>query len=203
MAAAASKTEPPVDEPAYDIGTDVYKYFGEDEGWWWGTISWYQDGAYTITWSDDSTEVYDNLDEVTEMVTNAIEEEEPWAKGTAVWKDFGDEGEWFGQVLNYYDGEYTIRWSDNSLETYTETEVDTMVADAARKIMIAKQSQRSTGGKLLLSLVIIGLVASVTAFAMKFVVGKSSKPKTFDEATEEYKDDPDQVPGVSNLPDVI
>lgn len=201
---ADTATDAPTEGDFYEIGTDVYKYFGEDEGWWWGTISWYDQGSYTITWSDDSTEVYSDISEVAAMVTNAIEEEQPWESGTAVWMDFGEEGEWFGEILTYYDGEYTIRWSDNSIENYTEDEVDVMVADAASKIVAAQAdaSSRTAGGKFVLSILIIGMIVAVTAFVMKFVI-KGSKPKTFDEAAEEYKDDPDQVPGVSHLPDVI
>lgn len=192
--------------PMYDLQTPVYKNFGDDEGWWWGTITWYADGVYTITWSDDSTEAYDNLDEVTEMVQNAIEEEQPWPRGTAVWMDFGEEGQWYGEILTYYDGEYTIRWSDNSIDNFDEAIVDDMVADAADKIMQARaaDSGRSAGGKFVLSLVIIGLIVSVTAFAMKYVIQKKgSAKKTLDEAAEEYRDDPDKVPEVTDLPEVI
>ena len=91
----------------WDLGTKVYKEF-DDEGWYEGTITWYDGESYTITWSDGYRYTYGEH-EVEQMIadaeTGASFIPSPsgfYPVGTFVSKEFGDDW-YFGQSKAKYD----------------------------------------------------------------------------------------------------
>jgi hypothetical protein len=127
-------------------GTLVYYQF--EDGWYWGTITGYYNGAYTTIWSDGENEVCEDLAVVDQMVKNADDnggdeasqygdgegdQYDPWPSGTAAYYEF-DDGWYQGQITGYDSdtGAYSTAWSDGGDETFTDLDaVDQMVADAA------------------------------------------------------------------------
>lgn len=204
-----------------EIGTEVYKFFPED-GWFWGTISWYKDGVYTITWEDNSKEKYDDIVEVTAMAERASkqndgdeQESDPWENGTAVFKTFS-EGDFFGEIINYQKGKYTVRWSDDTLATYTIAQTDAMVQAAYAKVEEAKASQTTQAAKttkndkkplepgaiFLICVLAISAVAILALAIRRHRTGKEkdSLEKHPNLAPTHYKDEPDAG---EPIPDVI
>lgn len=59
-------------EMLYPIGTTVYKE--RLDRWYWGTITVYLDGVYTVRWEDGKVDNFDSPDEIEEMVQNAVNE---------------------------------------------------------------------------------------------------------------------------------
>jgi hypothetical protein len=115
----------------WEQGTLVYYQFGD--GWYWGTITDYYDGAYTTTWSDGVDEVFQDLSAVNQMVQNAedyVGNYEPWEQGTLVYYQF-DDGWYWGTITGYDDGAYTTTWSDGDDEVFEDLSVvDQMVKNA-------------------------------------------------------------------------
>lgn len=212
----------------FEIGTKVYKYF-EGDGYYWGTISWYSDGVYTVTWEDKSKEKYDNLKEVIEMVERAArqnegddKESDPWENGTAVFKTFSD-GDFFGEIILYESGKYTIRWSDGDVELYSIAQTDLMVKAAYEKVEEAKaaantESQEaaanskdglSGGIKFLIVMVVFSVVALFACYIRRLRTRQTKKAKAVDSLHKDddtlpagptYLDEPDAA---APLPDVI
>jgi len=132
----------------YPVKTKVYKDFPEDgkDDWYWGVVTMYEDGVYEIKWSDHTKETYEAGPEMDQMVSDALKynrgdskENDPWENGTAVYKVFSD-GPYFGEIIAYDDGYYTIRWSDDAIEEYSIEKVDEMVEDAYTKVQADKQA---------------------------------------------------------------
>jgi hypothetical protein len=115
----------PDDYDPWVQGTVVYYEF--DDGWYWGTITAYENGAYTTSWSDGDEEVFTDLAAVDQMVQNA--DDEPWDVGTVVYYEF-DDGWYWGTVTAYENGAYTTTWSDGDEEVFNDDAVDQMVQNA-------------------------------------------------------------------------
>ena len=106
-----------------------------------------QDWVYTITWEDGTTEQYSNIDTVNEMFDAAMAAaddatvaptEDPWAVGTHVYRDFGDEGWWHGVITSFENDVYTVVWDDGSTEPFDYiSEIDSDVANAANYVAFA------------------------------------------------------------------
>lgn len=58
-------------EQKYDEGTVVYKQF--EDGWYQGVILSFQDGVYSVQWSDGEVDQYDEGDEMDQMVADAAQ----------------------------------------------------------------------------------------------------------------------------------
>mmetsp|Transcript_22457 Transcript_22457/g.63796 ORF Transcript_22457/g.63796 Transcript_22457/m.63796 type:complete len:318 (+) Transcript_22457:20-973(+) len=71
-------------------------------------------------------------------------EEDPWDNGTAVCIVLAD-APYFGEVIDYENGMYTIRWSDETVLSYDVAETNSMVQDAYDKVEVdrAKESAKS------------------------------------------------------------
>lgn len=240
-APADEETDAPTEEDtqvgAFPVGTDVYRFF-EGDGAFFGKISWFEDGVYEIHWSDDTYETYDNEQEITKMVRDAHRhnqgdefEDDPWDNGTAVYIVFPD-APYFGEVIDYKNGMYTIRWSDESVFLYDVDETNSMVQDAYDKVeadrakegtkspnlsstqAAAKDTPSSKSALLNVFLVVLAMGGLVTA-AMVYrrrrtgIEATSSSSSTTTLSTEgnlapsSYKDEPDPEPVVEPLPDVI
>jgi hypothetical protein len=132
----------------WTVGTAVYNANGEldedVEANLEGTIQSFEDGAYTIEWSNGQLRDYYDFDDVDDLVAAAVRKNgptadvdgddayEPWAIGTEVWYEF-DDGWWQGTITDYDAAEktYDITWSDGSVDTYYDLDkVDQMVYDA-------------------------------------------------------------------------
>lgn len=215
-------------EGSFEIGTKVYKYF-EGDDFYWGTISWYSDGVYTITWEDNSKEKYDNLKEVIEMVERAsrqnqgdAKESDPWEKGTAVFKSFA-EGDFFGEITDYSNGQYKIKWSDGGIELYSVEQTDLMVKAAYDKVEEAKAAKTAeasaaatssskgglSGGIKFLIVLVVFSVVGLFACYMRRLRTRKTKTKTVNSIHKDgdnlapgptYQDEPDAA---APLPDVI
>eukprot|EP00934_Nitzschia_sp_Nitz4_P003765 Nitzschia sp. Nitz4//scaffold97_size77645//64148//66064//NITZ4_005528-RA/size77645-processed-gene-0.99-mRNA-1//-1//CDS//3329560686//3755//frame0 len=117
---------------AYEKGTNVADYFTDDDKWYTGTVTDYQDGVYTIQWSDAGTQEY-NADEMEEIVNNYdtgayLEQEQQYEDGTNVADYFDEDQAWdTGTILSYGNGVYTIEWSDGGTEDYNADEMDEIV----------------------------------------------------------------------------
>lgn len=120
---------------AISVGTPVSYY--ENGGWIDGQITNYSNGAYTVTWDDGSTDLYedtgDDFGELQQAAADAIGDDDAppspisadsvssgpkFPNGTPVsdWED----GEWVdGKVVNFKDGSYIVQWDDeDELEYY-------------------------------------------------------------------------------------
>ena len=122
-----------------------------DDGWWDGTITDYVAGTYEVTWSDDSSKYYSNLEKIDQMVAFASGEgfgtEETqniddyyatddgmygdyYELETVVYAEF-DDGWWAGYIDSFEDEYYVIRWSDDSVDKYLPgDEMDEIVMNA-------------------------------------------------------------------------
>ena len=116
----------PNDYEPWEQDTAVYYEF--EDGWYWGTITAYNDGEYATVWSDDEVEVF-SYDVVDQMVQNAVADE-PWEQGTVVYYEF-DDGWYWGTITAYSDDEYTTTWSDGKVEVFSNDIVNQMVEGAA------------------------------------------------------------------------
>jgi len=115
--------------PSITIGTPVSFY--EDGGWSDGQVNGYSGGVYSVLWDDGTTDQYadsgDDMDELNQAALDAIGDDDAppgtvesgseivsgpkFEIGTPVsdWED----GEWVdGTVINFQDGSYLVRWSD-------------------------------------------------------------------------------------------
>ena len=104
-----------------------------------GEITSFENGAYSVTWSNGDVVVYNDFDMIDELVNNAgmyyepylMENYEPWLVSTPVSWDF-DDGWWEGTITGFIDGSYEVTWSDKSTKNYSNLEkIDQMVAYAA------------------------------------------------------------------------
>lgn len=193
----------------------MYKFFPGD-GWYWGQITWYENGVYTISWEDNTYEKYNDLDKVDAMVDAANKEggkDDTWETGIAVFKVFPGEGPFFGEIIAYSDGEYTIRWSDDSIELYSADETDDMVAAAYQKVEEGKASltkseaastestTKASGGAIfLVVLLVVGGVLGAAYFVQKYRTGKETERRNI--SSSSYKDEPDADAPIE-VPDVI
>ena len=118
------------DDKAWDVGTVIYYKWPEAEGWYWGTITAYDNGVYTTVWSDVDEEVFTDLDVVDQMVEDA--DDEAWDVGTVIYYKWpGNDDWWWGTITAYENGAYTIVWSDKDEKVFTDRDVvDQMVEDA-------------------------------------------------------------------------
>ncbi|KAG7343363.1 hypothetical protein IV203_021308 [Nitzschia inconspicua] len=118
----------------WEIGTEVSYEF--DDGWWDGTISGFNedDMTYEVTWSDGSVNTYYDLRKIDQMVDDAQDDDEfadeddegitddddvesEYEIGTRVYQEF-DDGWWVGNIVSNENGVYTVRWADNSFDTF-------------------------------------------------------------------------------------
>jgi hypothetical protein len=140
MVANAEDYEP------WEIGTPAYGYpnpdsEGQESGnsYFGGEITSFEDGVYSVTWSNSDIVGYHDFDLVDSLVNNAAykvnpswtDNYNPWPKGTAVTWDF-DDGWWEGTITDFADGTYQVTWTDGSSKFYSDLEkVDQMVAFAS------------------------------------------------------------------------
>jgi hypothetical protein len=128
--------DPATYEP-WDLGTQVYARFPDDnDAWYWGIITDFDTttGIYSITWSDGTYDEFSpaDFDQVNQMVANA---DEPWAEGTTVYKQVGSASGniWLDGIVSGYDETdgvekpYQVTWSDGTMELYNEAGIDDMV----------------------------------------------------------------------------
>ena len=108
---------------------------GSDEPYLGGEITLFENGAYTITWSNGESIIYNDFDMIDELVNNAgmyydpnlMGNYEPWPVDTPVSWDF-DDGWWNGNITGFIDGTYEVTWNDQSTKTYSNLEkIDQMV----------------------------------------------------------------------------
>eukprot|EP00535_Pseudo-nitzschia_heimii_P005511 CAMPEP_0197185098 /NCGR_PEP_ID=MMETSP1423-20130617/11132_1 /TAXON_ID=476441 /ORGANISM="Pseudo-nitzschia heimii, Strain UNC1101" /LENGTH=584 /DNA_ID=CAMNT_0042636061 /DNA_START=184 /DNA_END=1938 /DNA_ORIENTATION=+ len=128
----------------WEIGTPTYGYPNSlssdpENAYLSGEITAFENGRYTITWSDGEDLFYSDFDMVDELVNNAglkldpywMESYDPWPKGTPVSWDF-DDGWWDGTITDFSSGTYEVTWSDDSFKYYSNVDkVDQMVAFAS------------------------------------------------------------------------
>ena len=123
------------DYDPWEYGTEVSYYYADEGGWWDGTLVGFDNGIYTVEWSDGETDTFGNLDVVDEMVYNAnpaaAGDGEPFfPQGTGVsWKF---KGEWWDGEITGYDGDgtYTVTWEDGSKDKFDDTVMLAQMADA-------------------------------------------------------------------------
>jgi hypothetical protein len=117
------------DDNAWELGTVIYYKWPDEDGWYWGTITAYDNGAYTTTWSHGYEEVFTDLVAVDQMVQNA--DDNAWELGTVVHYEF-DDGWYWGTITAYDNGAYTTTWSNRDEEKVFEdlAAVDQMVQNA-------------------------------------------------------------------------
>jgi len=129
----------------FATGTKMYSKY--DDVWFWGTISAYDnDGTYTVTWSDDETDDFDDFDQVLHMVQKAFKEEhsddflysdgQAFLIGTYVYGDFS--GDMYKGSITYFDQEdsaYKVEWEDGTQNTYTNVEDVRKMVSAATELV--------------------------------------------------------------------
>jgi hypothetical protein len=101
-----------------------------------GEITAYENGAYTVTWSNGDSTVLSDFDMVDQLVNNAgvhmngdswLANYDPYPSGTLVAWDF-DDGWWDGSITNFSNGAYEVTWNDGSSKFYSSLEkIDQMV----------------------------------------------------------------------------
>jgi hypothetical protein len=134
----------------WEIGTPAYGYPNPtavdtsdskefESAYLSGEVTAFENGRYTITWSNGDSVFYSDFDMVDELVNNAglhldpnwMGGYNPWPKGTPVSWDF-DDGWWDGTITDYVAGTYEVTWSDGSSKYYSNVEkIDQMVAFAS------------------------------------------------------------------------
>eukprot|EP00534_Pseudo-nitzschia_fraudulenta_P003433 CAMPEP_0201133138 /NCGR_PEP_ID=MMETSP0850-20130426/48053_1 /ASSEMBLY_ACC=CAM_ASM_000622 /TAXON_ID=183588 /ORGANISM="Pseudo-nitzschia fraudulenta, Strain WWA7" /LENGTH=652 /DNA_ID=CAMNT_0047403701 /DNA_START=51 /DNA_END=2009 /DNA_ORIENTATION=+ len=139
-----------VDYEPWEIGTPTYGYpnldaesgvdaLKSDSMYLSGNITKFENGAYTIEWSNGDVVVYSDFDMIDELVNNAgqfyypygQDNFQPWPMNTPVSWDF-DDGWWDGTITGFTDGTYEVTWSDGSSKYYSNLEkINQMVAFAA------------------------------------------------------------------------
>jgi hypothetical protein len=223
-------TDAPATKAKYPVGTKVYKDFPDDatDDWYWGVVTWYEDGVYEIKWSDSTSEKYDEGEEMDQMVKDAVknnkgdqQERNPWENGTAVYKVFPD-GSYFGEIIGYAHGLYTIRWSDDYVAEYDVRKTDVMVDDAYVQVQAIqaaklKQQQKETRHRRLslFAIAFSGVAVAAVVFRRRRSTIEAPTPAsskdtniaTFSEAMDDpstYKDQPQQQEtAVESLPAVV
>jgi len=151
------------DYQPWEIGTPTYGYpnpaasdFSDGEeatnAYLSGEITAFEDGAYTVTWSNSDEVVYNDFDMVDQLVNNAAihldpswtDNYDPWPKGTPVSWDF-DDGWWDGTISDFSDGTYEVTWSDGSSKYYSNLEkIDQMVSFATGEGFIGNLADPET-----------------------------------------------------------
>jgi len=133
----------------WPYGTPVAWDF--DDGWWDGTITDFTDGNYEVTWSDESTKIYSNLEKIDQMVQYVGEDGGDFQEGyddqnggyddfqgdyqyypigTIVYAEFED-GWWAGHIDSYDEDYYIVQWSDNTIDNFLPgPDVDAMVENS-------------------------------------------------------------------------
>lgn len=149
MVANAQDYEP------WSIGTSVYGYPNPntkdtESKYLDGKITAFENGAYTIKWSNDDVKVYSDFDVVDELVNSAgmhfdpneLDHYEPWPYNTPVSWDF-DDGWWNGTITGFSGGSYEITWSDGTSKIYSSLDkIDQMVAFAAGEGFISDDDRQ-------------------------------------------------------------
>lgn len=106
----------------YQIGTEVYKLFEQDDRkiWKTGNVVSFEDGVYRIHWEDDTFEQYTDGAEMDQMV------KDDWniptyEIGTEVYDLSDANRSWaLGNIVSYNDGIYRVRWTDNTFSEYED-----------------------------------------------------------------------------------
>lgn len=139
----ATVGENPDDAPpqVYMEGTPVYYHFDDDHGWYYGTISDFDDDdgdGYKVVWSDGSKQTYSDLRQVKTMVSQAIAQvisggDDPdivFEVGTPVRYKF-PKNWWDGEITSYSasKGEYKVTWSDGSWNKYADVKAVKQMVD--------------------------------------------------------------------------
>ena len=131
--------ENPDDEPpqVYMAGTPVYYHFDDDQGWYYGTITDFDEDGYFVEWSDGSSQTYD-IRQVRVMVQQAIQQvisggDDPdvvFDVGTPVRYKFPNNW-WNGKITSYNSnkGEYKVTWTDGSWNKYTDVKTLKQMVD--------------------------------------------------------------------------
>ena len=135
--------ENPDDAPpqVYMVGTPTYYHFDDDQGWYSGTITDFDDDdgdGYTVTWSDGSKQTYSDIRQVRVMVQQAIEQVISGGGDLNIVFDVGTpvrykfpKNWWDGKITSYNanKGEYKVTWSDGSWNKYTDLKTLKQMAD--------------------------------------------------------------------------
>jgi hypothetical protein len=140
------------DYDPWTVGTPVFNENGEIDAQFGanldGTIQAFENGQYSIQWSNGQVKQYSNFDLVDDLVAAAFrkngqnpnnendddddDDDEPWENGTPVSYEFYD-GWWDGTITSYdpVEESYDITWTDGSVDTYFDLDrVDEMVYNA-------------------------------------------------------------------------
>ncbi|KAG7343362.1 hypothetical protein IV203_021307 [Nitzschia inconspicua] len=224
--ATSAPTDIPVDTPTtevWPVGTRVAEF--EEGQWWFGEIKGYNGEAYFILWDDKEVEEDTDMELVNQMVADAKTQEAldkqtemamkggHYAVGTPVFDDSDDDDDdddvYDGVVESYYRGNYAIRWSDGSVDTYREgPEMDAIVANAARNSANDDDDDdgMSPAGIIALSLVsvvvvIFGTCVVLALYKKKQLRASIDKNAALEEPREEnivsYRDEPaDDTPKI-------
>jgi hypothetical protein len=134
--------------------------YGHNDPTAWGTDVPTDEGTDAPT--DESTDA--PTDESTADGTeDATEMDSAYPVGTLVYKQF--DGEWWtGTIESSHNGEYAVRWSDDSVEVYDEgPEMDQMVSDAAN---IPSSGMKGVG-KFFISVLVLVVVGVGAFFGIK------------------------------------
>jgi len=97
-------------------------------GWYNGKIAAFKDGWYVVKWEDGTSNQYDDLAQMQQMVTAAQDHsgsaavknaKQRYPLGTPVYEKFAS-GWYTGQVTGFEDGKYEVTWSDDSVTYYID-----------------------------------------------------------------------------------
>ena len=126
----------------HSVGTEVSYWDTEDKRWYDGSVTscvgtdGFHPTTYEITWKPDGeVENVVDPDVINQYVAYAQKDDDMppgvYPKGTTVYKEFFGEGWWIGEIVHYQNDVYTVRWSDQSVDTFNAgDELDQMVDDA-------------------------------------------------------------------------
>jgi hypothetical protein len=118
---------------AYPAGTTVS--FFEEGQWWDGVVVQYGSGTYTIKWDDDGEiETVQAGPIMDQMVQDAFGDDDAPPEGYEAGNEapttgiyvgaavsYYEDGEWSdGEIIQYTDGVYTVRWDDGSTDEYDD-----------------------------------------------------------------------------------
>jgi hypothetical protein len=192
-------------------GTPVAEY--EEDQWWFGHITAYKNGWYTILWDDGEIEAFNNMNRVNKMVADAETQGQPtkdssmdvtdspaqYPNGLTVSTVDSNGKTWTGKIESYYKGFYAIRWDDNSVDTYKDgPKMDQMVKNSNPHLF---ESGMKPVGKAFLSLFIIVLVCGGAFLVWRLCKNKkqtevADKNAALEEPREEdivtYRDEPEE-----------
>ena len=97
-------------------------------GWYNGKIAAFKDGWYVVKWEDGTSNQYDDLAQMQQMVTAAQDHsgsaavknaKQRYPLGTPVYEKFAS-GWYTGKVTDFEDGKYEVTWSDDSVTYYID-----------------------------------------------------------------------------------